>query len=271
MISIITAIHNQLAMNKIFYKSVCDYTHYPFELIIIDNASNDGSAEFFESVGAKVVRNHANYSYPFCQNQGIAQSRYEWLAFLNNDIILSPDWDKRMIDNMTHNELEVATACGLERLENRKAGKKLRRRWNKIKFLLILLGNSEFSLKLVHKLMYPNWVKFTERRYQQYAKTIKIGFVGHTVLLKRAALNKIGFWDERVQAADFDLFLRTMERYQHYGDIKPIHVCLDSFVHHYIKLTNKSKPPIFVDSKNLISLQEKWGDESKNHISLLND
>ena len=271
MISIITAVHNQLAMNKIFYKSIRDYTHYPFELIIIDNTSTDGSAEFFESVGATVIRTNANYSYPYCQNLGIEAAKQEWLAFLNNDIIVSPAWDRHIIESMVLNELEIATACGLEGLENWTATKKLRRKWNKIRLLLSVTGNFEFSLKLVHKLMYHNWIEFTRRRYENFRHEVKLGFVGNTVMINRKAIDKVGLWDERIQAGDYDLFLRTMERHQQKGDIKPIHVCLDSYVHHYIKLTRKDKPPVFTDVNNLISLHEKWGGKSKKYLSLLND
>lgn len=271
MISIITAIHNQLAMNRLFYKSILDCTHFPFELIIIDNQSTDGSAEFFESVGATVIRNNANYSYPYCQNRGIEKSRFDWIAFLNNDIIVSPDWDKHILESMAFNQLEVATACGVERLENRLASKKIRRRWNKIKLLLPVIGLSEFSLKFVHKLMYPDWIGFTEQRYKAYKKQIRLGFVGNTVMIQRSAFNKIGLWDERVQAGDFDLYLRTMERHKKMGDIKPIHVCLDTFVHHYIRLTSKNSYPTFMDKGNLISVQEKWGGELLEYLKLLND
>src|SRR5947208_13580 len=71
MISIITAVYNQLAVNRLFVENLRRYTHHPYELIIIDNGSTDGSAEFFEQQGATVIRNGANYSYPHCQNQGI--------------------------------------------------------------------------------------------------------------------------------------------------------------------------------------------------------
>src|SRR5437867_1782692 len=111
MISIITAVHNQLAVNKIFHEHLRRYTKLPYELIVIDNASSDGSREFFESAGAKVIRNDGNYSYPFCQNQGIRAARHDVFAFLNNDIIVSPDWDKRMVETMDRNGLELATSC----------------------------------------------------------------------------------------------------------------------------------------------------------------
>jgi len=93
MISIITAIHNGLAINKFYEASLKKYTVNPFELIIIDNASKDGSAEFFENAGYKVVRNQQNYSYPYCQNQGTKIAKGEYLFFLNNDIVVAPCWD----------------------------------------------------------------------------------------------------------------------------------------------------------------------------------
>src|ERR1035437_2921377 len=113
MISVITAIYNQRAVNELFWEHQQRCTRKPFELIIIDNGCTDGCAEFVESVGATVIRNGANYSYPHCQNQGIAVARSYWLAFLNNDIIVSPEWDQRLIESMSAHGLEVATVCGI--------------------------------------------------------------------------------------------------------------------------------------------------------------
>jgi len=45
-ISIITAVYNQLAMNQIYWENLKKNTQHPFELIVIDNASTDASADF---------------------------------------------------------------------------------------------------------------------------------------------------------------------------------------------------------------------------------
>jgi GT2 family glycosyltransferase len=270
-ISIITAVYNQLTMNQLFVEKLQQYTHHPYELIIIDNGSSDGSAEFFESVGATVIRNEGNYSYPYCQNQGIKVAQYDWLCFLNNDIIVSRDWDKHILENMQANDLEVATVCGVEHLENRKATRKLRRRWNRIKGVISLFGRSRLVLQLMHKLMYPNWEAFTQRRYTQFKSKIKPGFVGNTVVMQRSALAKIGLWDERIQAADFDLYLRSIERAQKVGDIKPVHICLDTFIHHYIRLTAKMSYPPFADRERLIGVGDKWPPEMLEHFKTMND
>ncbi len=53
------------------------YTHHPFELII---AQMMVAPIFFDSVGARLIRNHTNFAYPYSQNQGIAVAQYDWLA-----------------------------------------------------------------------------------------------------------------------------------------------------------------------------------------------
>jgi len=260
MISIITAIYNQRAINELFVESLQRYTHYKYELIIIDNGSTDGSAEMFEAAGAKVIRNGANYSYPKCQNQGIAVAQYDWLAFMNNDVIVAPDWDRTMVASMQKNGLLAATVCGVEQVESEEETRRLKRRWHRIKYALGVFGTGKKVLRAMHRMMYPDWEGFCRDRNERFAGQVKEGFVGNTVMLHRDALPLIGLWDERLQAADFDLYLRTRTRADEVGDIKPLHICLDTYVHHYIRLTMKAKapPPRFVDADNLIGKEEKW-------------
>lgn len=270
MISIITAIFNQRAVNEIFWQNLKKYTYHSFELIIVDNGSTDGSAEFFESVGAKVIKNKCNYSYPHSQNQGVAVARHDWLCFLNNDIIVSPLWDKFLLESMLLNALEVATCCGIEQVENSFETKKLKRRWQRIKHLVGLFGYTHFTLTFMHKWMYGDWEKFSTDRHTRFGAAVKEGFVGNTVVMKRSAISKIGLWDERLQAADFDLYLRSKTRAENYGDMKPVHICLGVFNHHFIRLTAKEKYPKFADFDNLIPLDSKWSKDEMNALLELN-
>jgi glycosyltransferase involved in cell wall biosynthesis len=262
-LSIITAVYNQLAMNQIYWENLVKHTQHSFELIVIDNASTDASADFFESVGARVIRNAGNYSYPVSQNQGIAIAKGEWLAFLNNDIIVSPGWDDTLIANAEHNQLDVITSCGIERIESKAATKQLRRRWNRIRGLLGLFGTGRNSLLLMHKWMYGNWAAFSKNRQDKFKHQAVEGFVGNTVMFSRRALQILGPWDETQQGADFDLFLRTAMRAREVGDIRPMHIALDCFNHHYIRLTMKGGYPPFVDKDKLIALDQKWTAEQR--------
>lgn len=258
MISIITAVHNQLAINKIFLEYLQKYSHYPYELIIIDNNSTDGSREFFKENGAIVIENDANYSYPYTQNQGLSIAKYDVIALLNNDITVAPDWDKHMLEAMKANALDVATVCGIERLENKRATKEFGRKWKRIKNVISFFNRSEKSFRMMHKLMYGNWEKFSAKRYQEFGNKCIEGFVGNSVLLTRRALDLLGNFDERIQAADFDLYVRTKKRFLEVGDIKPCHIVLGVFNHHYIRITLRSKPPVFADANKMIKLEDKW-------------
>lgn len=262
-ISIITAVYNQLPMNQIYWENLVKNTKNKFELIVIDNASTDASADFFESVGARVIRNSGNYSYPVSQNQGIALAQGEWLAFLNNDIIVSEGWDETLIANAEHNQLDVITSCGIERVESKEVTKKMRRRWNRIRGLVGLFGIGRNSLLLMHKWMYGNWSAFCQSRRERFKHQAVLGFVGNTVMFSRRALEILGPWDETQQAADFDLFLRTAMRARDVGDIRPMHIALDCFNHHYIRLTMKGGYPPFVDRDKLIPLDQKWTAEQR--------
>lgn len=258
MVSVITAIYNGLAVNKLFWRYLKKYTHHPFELIIIDNASTDGSAEFFREQGATIISNKENYSYPYCQNQGIAVAKYDVLAFLNNDIIVAPLWDSLLLDIADNNALEVITCCGIERIETAEATRKIRRRWKLTKNLLSLLGYSTSNFERMHRAMYGDWDLFCAERAAKFGNKVIEGFVGNTVLMKRSALAKVGTWDERIQAADFDLYVRTKKRFLEKGDIKPVHIALGVFNHHFIRVTVRTNPPPFADRDRMIPLEEKW-------------
>lgn len=258
MISVITAVHNQLPMNQLFLERLRTSTRRPFELIVIDNASTDGSADFFEQSGAVTLRNSENISYPRSQNQGIARARHDWLAFLNNDVIVSPGWDETLMRNMEYHGLEVATSCGVERVESPEATSALRRRWRVVRSLIGLAGTGRRQLEWMHRLMYPRWEQFCADRRRRFALQIESGFVGNTVMMRRSAFDKVGLWDERIQAADFDLYLRVARRRRSHGDIRDVHVALDCYVHHYIRLTMKGGYPPFADRANLIGLDQKW-------------
>jgi GT2 family glycosyltransferase len=261
-LSIIVAVHDQLEMNRLFLEHLRSTTDGDYELIVVDNASTDGSREFFRDQGAVVIGNPANYSYPHCQNQGIAASTGDILAFLNNDLILSPHWNSRLLEVMVQNGLDLATPCTAENLEDRAATRRMMRRWKRIKNpLFAVFGARRWTLRLAHRLMYGDFAEFAEQRRKRFGARVKEGFVGAAVVMTRRAVELLGEWDPRVQAGDYDLFLRSKHRSLEQGDIRPCHVALGVFVHHYIRLTLKRRRVEFADRGQLIRIEEKWPPE----------
>jgi len=63
------------------------------ETIVVDNGSEDGSADMAErEFGARVIRNRENRGFCAANNQGIQAARGEWIALLNNDAEAEPGW-----------------------------------------------------------------------------------------------------------------------------------------------------------------------------------
>jgi GT2 family glycosyltransferase len=260
MISIITAIHNGLAFNRLFLESIRENSFHPYELIIIDNASSDGSAEYFEKQGCIVIRNKENFNYPHSQNQGIRIAKGDHLFFLNNDIIVSKHWDRHLIEAAAENGVDVISACGIENAGDKKYTRRLRRKWKRTKNPLMIFGIHRMNLKLMLWLMYGSWQRFCEKRFQQFGKRVVEGIVGNNVMMTRRGLELMGEWDERVQHADFDIFIRVKKRALEKGDIKPCHIALGVYIHHFIRMTTKygvQRLP-FANENQFIYLHQKY-------------
>jgi GT2 family glycosyltransferase len=71
----------------------------PHEVIVIDNASSDGSASLARGRGEviRVIETGRNLGFPAACNWGIKESSGELVAILNNDIVLHPHWLENLL------------------------------------------------------------------------------------------------------------------------------------------------------------------------------
>lgn len=82
----------------------------PFdEIIVVDNGSTDDSAEFAEGVGARVLRLGRNFGFAAAVNRGIEAARTEWVAILNNDVTVSPEWLASLVEAAERDKASFAT------------------------------------------------------------------------------------------------------------------------------------------------------------------
>jgi GT2 family glycosyltransferase len=90
--------------------------HYPdYEVILVDNASSDGSVahvrEKFPWV--KLLVHEKNYGFCEGYNRSIASAQGEYLAFLNNDTRVDPDWLAELASAVQGDQADI---CGSKML-----------------------------------------------------------------------------------------------------------------------------------------------------------
>jgi GT2 family glycosyltransferase len=73
---------------------------YPMEIIVVDNASSDGSAELAENnfPQVRLIRNPANLGFAKANNLGIAASAGRYVCLVNSDVKVLPDCISRLVD-----------------------------------------------------------------------------------------------------------------------------------------------------------------------------
>jgi GT2 family glycosyltransferase len=80
--------------------SLVAQTYQPHEIILVDNASTDGSADDVEAKwpSIKVLRSQTNVGFAAGNNLAIQRSSGKYVALLNNDAYAEPDWLAKMIE-----------------------------------------------------------------------------------------------------------------------------------------------------------------------------
>ena len=70
-----------------------------YEVIVVDNASRDGSARYVATrfPAVKLISNKTNLGFPAANNRAACQARGRYLAFLNPDTQVQPGWLEALI------------------------------------------------------------------------------------------------------------------------------------------------------------------------------
>jgi len=67
------------------------------ELIAVDNGSRDDAPEVARRAGARVISMGRNAGFAAAVNRGIRESRGDWIAVLNSDVELAPDYFEQLL------------------------------------------------------------------------------------------------------------------------------------------------------------------------------
>lgn len=98
LISIIILTCNELNYTKQCIRSIFQFTKENFELIVIDNASKDGTVNFLKTLPrTNVINNKINKGFAGGCNQGFRAAKGEFIVLLNNDTVVTDGWLSKML------------------------------------------------------------------------------------------------------------------------------------------------------------------------------
>lgn len=100
MVSVTLVTYNSGRFIKRCLESVLEQKYPELEIVVIDNASTDGTVDILEQFEdrVRIAYNDENIGFASAQNQAIGLSRGEWVLTLNPDVLLMPGFIQGMVD-----------------------------------------------------------------------------------------------------------------------------------------------------------------------------
>lgn len=236
--SIILVVYNQLQYTKECLSSIYENTKPPFELIIVDNASQDKTNEFLVSLSeVKVITNKKNEGFASGVNKGIQKSEGKHILLLNNDTIVAQEWLTNLLICLNSHE-----KVGMVGPRTNKGGD--------VQKLKVKFKDQQEMVRFSQDFNYHDPRKWFEVKWLS----------GFCLLIKREVINKVGLFDENFKVGgmeDIDYSKRVRKKSYRL-------ICAgDTFVFHYKNVTfagskfNKRE----IVKKNQKILQKKWKDQ----------
>ena len=248
MISIIIPVFNCFEYTEICIESIRKQTK-EYELIIVDNGSTDQTKEWFNAqktaqiddnsfsiVGGTVIVLNENLGYSKANNIGAKHAKGEYVCFLNNDTIVTPNWDRLLIKHLESN-LDIVGPCSnfVAGIQRRTIGS-----YNNMEELND--RSLEFTNDNIGKNTETNWI------------------IGFCMVVKNELLKTIGTFDEQFRignSEDIDLCLRAKQKAYNVG------IAEDVYIHHHGSASfrqidaTENYNNLLVENNN--KLVNKWG------------
>lgn len=115
--SIVIPSYNTKALLRDCLRSIyrtCNGAAFPYEVIVVDNNSQDGTVQMLQKEFRRVVliKNRTNVGYGKANNQGIAKAKGTYILLLNSDTIVQPEAITRLLA-FTKSEKDVFVGAKL--------------------------------------------------------------------------------------------------------------------------------------------------------------
>ncbi len=117
LVSIIIPVRNRVELTRQCFRGIREtVTDIPYEIILVDNDSTDGTAEFVKAFDGPVrtIYNAEGANFSAANNQAAAVARGKYLVLLNNDTLPTAGWLTALLD--AHRRYPDAGAVGAKLL-----------------------------------------------------------------------------------------------------------------------------------------------------------
>lgn len=191
-ISIIIVNYNTLKLTKNTINSVIEKTKdLNYEIILVDNASTDGSVEFFEKeYKDKIIfiKNDKNIGFGRANNKGIEIAKGKYVFLLNSDTLLINNAIKILFDFMEKNE--NCGVCGGNLFDIN-----LKPTHSFLRELPCLSSEIDSKLNFFSKIIRKIMNKRADFNYFKVEK--EVGYItGADMMIRRKILSEVGYFDE---------------------------------------------------------------------------
>ncbi len=113
LVSVTVVTYNSGRFIRRCLESVLSQAYPDIEIVVIDNASTDGTTDILEQFEdrCQIIYNQENIGFAAAQNQAIALSSGAWVLTLNPDVLLLSDFVSELVA-AGEADVKVGTVCG---------------------------------------------------------------------------------------------------------------------------------------------------------------
>lgn len=243
MTSIIIPTCNGLEMLTACVQAIRAYTEAPYEIIIVDNGSADGTLEYCIRDGLTMISLPHNAGFPAACNAGLRLAVGDALMLLNNDVVVTRNWLSNMLACLDHTpDTGIVGPCS-----NYVSGRQ----------------QAESAYETMEQ--FHAWAE--ERNRPDPAQWVELQrLVGFCFLFKRELLQQIGYLDERFSPGHYE-----DDDYCYRARLAGYRLVMagDTFVHHHGSLSFKRHQMsalVELIERNHRKFMEKWNIDPRQYI-----
>jgi glycosyltransferase involved in cell wall biosynthesis len=217
-VSVVLPVYNCVRYIKDAVKSILDQSFNDFEIVIVDDGSNDGSQDILKEYStlpySKVITHPTNMGICRSLNDGMLESNADLIAIQHADDMSTPSRLERQVQYLdTHPDVDLV--AGWIQYINKK-GKKKKDDW--------------WLREIKHIPDDPELIR---------NRLLEMNIIPHpTVMFRRKIIDTVGLYDpEAFPTEDYDYWLRISEKH----NIGVLHEVLCLYRHHSRQLTRTEK------------------------------